>query len=89
MAECSPGVKSKFNDPVYLCHVHRNHRFTECVWANFVPHFSISDLLLVYLAIILRRNWTGMRKAGIPGGVDIQLLVRVLVFGVCILFGIA
>ncbi|KAF9029789.1 hypothetical protein BDZ89DRAFT_1065077 [Hymenopellis radicata] len=78
--------------------VNRHRRFFYCalkcdalantmILFTFVMCIAIIALQ-IYLAIILRRNWTGMRKAGIPGGVDIQLLSRVLVFGVCILFGI-
>ncbi|KAJ7459885.1 hypothetical protein FB451DRAFT_1405767 [Mycena latifolia] len=44
---------------------------------------------MVYLALRLYRTWHGLRDAGHPGGLDVQLLLRVLVFGVYLIFGFA
>ncbi|KAJ6613297.1 hypothetical protein B0H10DRAFT_1805886 [Mycena sp. CBHHK59/15] len=46
-------------------------------------------LLMVYLAVLLYRNWHGMRDAGMPNAIDFQLLLRVLIFGAYIVFGFA
>jgi len=45
--------------------------------------------LMVYLAVLLWRNWHGMRHAGMPSGLNLQLLLRVFIFGVYIVFGFA
>lgn len=48
---------------------------------------TIGGLYPVQLAVTLYRNWRGMRKAGHSNSVDLQLIIRILVFGVYILFG--
>jgi hypothetical protein len=45
--------------------------------------FNVSGLL----AITLYRNWCGGRRAGVSSGVDVRFILRVLVFGVYIFFG--
>jgi len=43
--------------------------------------------LEIQLAVILYRYWRGMRKLGQTSNVDPQLLIRVLTFGMYIIFG--
>ncbi|KAJ7761501.1 hypothetical protein DFH07DRAFT_815204 [Mycena maculata] len=42
---------------------------------------------MVYLNVLLYRNWHGMRDAGMPSRIDLQLFLRVLIFGVYLIFG--
>jgi len=44
-------------------------------------------VLEIHLAINLYRNWRGMRRAGRSTGLDLQLIVRVLTFGIYVLYG--
>jgi hypothetical protein len=49
---------------------------------------SVGILMLqLQLAAILYRNWRGIRKAGRSSGVDVQLILRVLAFGIYVFFG--
>ncbi|KAJ7784523.1 hypothetical protein B0H16DRAFT_1296716 [Mycena metata] len=43
--------------------------------------------LMVYLAVLLYRNWHGMRDAGRPSRVDGQIVLRIVIFGIYIFFG--
>ncbi|KAJ7107287.1 hypothetical protein C8R43DRAFT_816761, partial [Mycena crocata] len=44
---------------------------------------------MAYIAVVFFRNWHGMRHAGRPSRIDVQLFARVLIFGVYIIFGFA
>ncbi|THV00818.1 hypothetical protein K435DRAFT_750751 [Dendrothele bispora CBS 962.96] len=65
---------------------------------NFKPLFNAMSIftfimclgintLEIQLAMILYRNWQGLRQAGHHYNVEIQLLIRVFVFGIYIFFG--
>ncbi|KAJ7212084.1 hypothetical protein GGX14DRAFT_621661 [Mycena pura] len=46
-------------------------------------------ILMVRLAVLLWRNWHGMRHAGRPSRIDAQIMLRVLIFGAYLVFGLA
>ncbi|KAJ7175896.1 hypothetical protein C8R46DRAFT_1079956 [Mycena filopes] len=46
-------------------------------------------ILMIYLAVLLYRNWHGMRDAGRPSRVHAQMTIRVMIFGAYIVFGLA
>ncbi|KAJ7250839.1 hypothetical protein B0H12DRAFT_1120061 [Mycena haematopus] len=46
-------------------------------------------ITMIYLAVLLYRNWHGFRDAGRPSHVHGQLLLRVFIFGGYIVFGFA
>ncbi|KAK7048391.1 hypothetical protein R3P38DRAFT_2869083 [Favolaschia claudopus] len=45
-------------------------------------------ILMIYLSILLYRNWHGFRHAGRPSHVHGQLILRVFIFGGYIIFGL-
>jgi len=45
------------------------------------------SIAMIYLVVLLYRNWHGFRDAGRPSHVNLQLLLRVLIFGGYIIFG--
>ncbi|KAF7365186.1 hypothetical protein MVEN_00390200 [Mycena venus] len=50
---------------------------------------GIITIAMIYLAVLLYRNWHGFRHAGRPSHVHGQLLLRVFIFGGYIVFGFA
>jgi len=77
--------------------VNRHRRFFYCA-LKFIPLSNAMAIftfivclgivaLEIQLGLILYRYWRGMRKAGQTSNVDPQLLIRVLVFGIYIFFG--
>ncbi|KAJ7134659.1 hypothetical protein C8R44DRAFT_730039 [Mycena epipterygia] len=79
--------------------VNRAHRFFYCALRFPVLSFAMAlftgvvglgiGVLMLYLTVKLYRNWHGMRDAGRPSGIDVQFLVRVLIFSMYIVFGFA
>ncbi len=43
--------------------------------------------ILVWIAVIVRKNWRDIRRAGSGGGVALDLIFRVFLFGIYIIFG--
>lgn len=43
--------------------------------------------ILVWIAVIVRKNWRDIRKAGSGGGVALDLIFRVFLFGIYIILG--
>lgn len=71
--------------------VNRNRRFFYCSLdyhplSNSMSIFTAFICLLataieIRIALMLHRNWRGLRKAGESSGVSVQFIVRILVFG--------
>ena len=55
--------------------------------ASNVPNDVNGVPLTGYLAIMLYRNWRVLHSAGLRGVVDPKFILRVLVFGIYIFFG--
>ncbi|KAJ7505288.1 hypothetical protein B0H11DRAFT_414138 [Mycena galericulata] len=79
--------------------VTRAHRFFYCALqlhalsmarAVFTAVVGVAiGVLMMYLTVLLYRNWNGMRDAGMPSHINAQFLLRVLIFGVYLVFGFA
>lgn len=77
--------------------VNRHRRFFYCsvklpALGNAMTLFTfivcVGILMLeLQLAARLYKNWRGIRKAGRSSGVDVQLILRVLAFGIYVFFG--
>jgi len=75
----------------------RARRFFYCTlkWHNLAMAMTLFtaiigaaiSLTMIYLAVLLYRNWHGFRHAGRPSHVHGQLLLRVFIFGGYIVFG--
>ncbi len=63
--------------------------FESMCFVNFGSQYLNGSFLVVYLAIFMYRNYRGMRQARHSTGLHLALLLRVLIFGLYILFGIA
>jgi hypothetical protein len=82
----------------YPSRVNRDRRFFYCsldydLFSTIMSTFTavvciITTVLEVRLAFTLRRNWRAMHDAGQSGSVDIQLITRVIAFGVYVFCGI-
>jgi len=80
-------------------HVTRARRFFYCAlkWNKLAMAMMLFTSIvgtaitvsMVYLAVLLYRNWHGFRHAGRPSHVHGQLLLRVFIFGGYIVFGFA
>jgi hypothetical protein len=79
--------------------VSRARRFFYCTvkWHNLAMAMTLFTsivgaaitIAMIYLAVLLYRNWHGFRHAGRPSHVHGQLLLRVFIFGGYIVFGFA
>jgi hypothetical protein len=78
-------------------HVSRNRRFFYCslkmnpltntmLVFTFIICIAIT-VLEIHLAITLYRNWRGIKMARRSGPIDLQILFRVLAFGIYVFFG--
>ncbi|KIK52075.1 hypothetical protein GYMLUDRAFT_373458 [Collybiopsis luxurians FD-317 M1] len=71
---------------VLYCALESYHLFNAMAIFTFVVCLGII-MLETQLALLLYRNWRGLRQAGQSTAVDLQLIVRVIVFGVFIFLG--
>jgi len=77
--------------------VSRNRRFFYCSleYAPFTDGIGLFTALIlivtmtfeIWIAVILRKNWRDIRRAGSRGGVALDLIFRVCLFGVYVMLG--
>jgi len=77
--------------------ISRNRRFFYCsleysTLTDGIGLFTALTLIItmvfeIWIAVIVRKNWRDIRKAGSGGGVALDLIFRVFLFGIYIILG--
>jgi len=70
----------------FYCALHDDPLFNAMSIFTFIVCLGIT-LLEIQLAMSMYRNWRVLRRAGQSTGVDLQLLLRVILFGVFVFLG--
>ncbi|TFK40809.1 hypothetical protein BDQ12DRAFT_467703 [Crucibulum laeve] len=97
IAQCSFTIATLFVSIDHPDKVNRAHRYFYCALRSLPIFWSVTIftavfclfifILEVHLSMKVYRIWRGRRNAGRSSGLDIQLVLRVLAFGLYITFG--